>query len=71
MESKFLNTVWGSWLKVFVSAVLGQVMVVLASDDQTLFCMETAKNIGIVGATAVIPIIINGLNAAEPRYGKK
>jgi hypothetical protein len=70
MTSKFLNTPLGSWLKVGLSAFLGQIMVILTDPAQTLFCWQTAQNLGIIFATAVIPLIINWLNAADPRYGK-
>lgn len=71
MKSQFLNTPWGSFFKVFLSAVLGQYMIVLTDPNQTLFCWQTLQNIGVVGATAVVPIIINYLNSADPRYGRK
>jgi hypothetical protein len=71
MKSQFLNTPWGSWTKVFISACLAQYMIVLTDPGQTLFCLQTLQNIGIAGATSVVPIIINYLNSADPRYGKK
>lgn len=71
MKSNFLNTPLGSWTKVGLSALLGQVMVILTDPNQTLFCLQTLQNLGIVASTAVIPLIINYLNEADPRYGKK
>lgn len=71
MNSKFLNTPLGSWFKVGLSALLGQIMVILTDPNQTLFNLQTLQNLCIVASTAVIPLIINYLNEADTRYGKK
>lgn len=70
MKSTFLNTPIGSWLKIFLSAVLGQYLIVLTDPNQSIFCWQTLQNIGVAGGVAVIPVIINWLNKADPRYGR-
>jgi len=54
----------GSWIKVFITAVLTMAM---AKDD--LFSI-TLKECLSAGAISIIPIIINFLNPKDTRYGK-
>ena len=61
---KFFNTMAGSWIKVFITAVLTMAM---AKDD--LFSI-TLKECLSAGAISIIPIIINFLNPHDARYGK-
>lgn len=70
MKSQFLNSPIGSWLKIFTAAALTQYLVVLMDPDQTVLCMQTLKEIGVAGAVSVLPVVINWLNEADPRYGK-
>lgn len=71
MKKHFLNTVAGSWLKVGLSAILGQYLVIISDPAQTLYSWDTLKAFGIVGSVAVVPIIINWLNPNDPRYGNQ
>lgn len=61
---KFLNTIYGSWVKVFVSAVL--TMIVMKGDIY-LITLKDCLNAGII---SILPIIINFLNPLDKRYGK-
>ena len=61
---RFFNSMTGSWIKVFVTAVLTMAM---AKDD--LFSI-TLKECLSAGAISIIPIIINFLNPKDTRYGK-
>lgn len=63
----FLNSPAGSWLKVFVSGILGLVLTnVLNGAD--IFSMDW-KSILSGGIASVIPVIINWLNPNDTRYG--
>jgi len=61
---KFLNSIYGSWVKVFVSAVL--TMIVMKGDIY-LITWKDCLNAGII---SILPIIINFLNPLDKRYGK-
>jgi hypothetical protein len=61
---KFLNSIYGSWLKVFVSAIL--TMIVMKGDIY-LITLKDCLNAGII---SILPIIINYLNPHDKRYGK-
>lgn len=61
---KFLNSIYGSWLKVFVSAIL--TMIVMKGDIY-LITFKDCLNAGII---SILPIIINYLNPHDKRYGK-
>lgn len=64
----FLNTIAGSWLKVFAVAVL-----IKFSDlgaDLFALNLETLKHLLQAGFVATIPVIINYLNPNDTRYGK-
>lgn len=66
---KFLNTMGGSWLKVFLVAVLVEWQ--LLGADLWALNADTLKHLANAGAIALLPIIINYLNPSDPRYGKK
>lgn len=67
---KFLNTALGSWVKVFISAVLGQYFIMLNSGiDIFKWDITTVKALILAGAVAVLPIVINALNPSDTRYG--
>ncbi len=70
MTSKFLNTPFASWLKIFISAALTQYLVIISTPEMILWSLESLKNLGIAGSVATTPVIINWLNKADPRYGK-
>ena len=66
---KFLNTIWGSWLKVFAVAVL----VKFSDLGGNIFALdaESLKHLANAGIIALIPVIINFLNPQDTRYGPK
>ena len=61
---KFLNSIYGSWLKVFVSAILTMIVI---KGDIYLITLKDCLNAGII---SILPIIINYLNPHDKRYGK-
>lgn len=61
---KFLNTIYGSWVKVFLSAVL---TMIIAKGD--IFAVSLKECVS-AGAISILPIIINYLNPHDIRYGK-
>jgi hypothetical protein len=61
---KFLNTIYGSWIKVFLSAVL---TMIIAKGD--IFAVSLKECLS-AGAISILPIIINYLNPHDTRYGK-
>ncbi len=61
---KFLNSIYGSWVKVFVSAVL---TMVIAKGNIYLITIEECISAGVI---SILPIIINYLNPNDTRYGK-
>ena len=69
---KELNTIYASWLKVFASAVLGAYLIEL-QDGRQLFdwTFDMVESLLTVGVVSMIPIIINWLNPADERYGKR
>lgn len=68
MNKEFLNTPLGSFLKVFVIAVLVQFM----NEGSDIFSLDKASIQGLInaGIVAVIPVIINALNPTDTRYGR-
>lgn len=69
--TNFLSTVYGSWLKVFISAVLGAYLVML-QDGRQLFSwdLDMVENLLSVGVVSTLPVIINWFNPTDMRYGK-
>ncbi len=61
---KFLNSIYGSWVKIFLSAILTMVM---AKGDIYLVTLKECISAGII---SILPIIINYLNPLDKRYGK-
>ena len=64
MMMKFLNSIYGSWVKIFLSAIL---TMVISKGDIYLITLKDSFNAGII---SIIPIIINYLNPNDTRYGK-
>jgi len=62
---KFLNTIYGSWVKVFLSAVL---TMVIAKGNIYFITLEECISAGVI---SILPIIINYLNPNDNRYGKQ
>ena len=61
---KFLNSIYGSWIKVFVSAVL---TMIAAKGDIYAITLKDCLNAGVI---SILPIVINWLNPQDTRYGK-
>lgn len=61
---KFLNTMYGSYIKVFLSAVL---TMIIAKGNIYLITLEECISAGVI---SILPIIINYLNPNDKRYGK-
>jgi hypothetical protein len=55
---------YGSWIKVFVSAVL---TMIIAKGNIYLITLEECISAGVI---SILPIIINYLNPNDTRYGK-
>lgn len=68
---KFLNSVIGSWLKVFITALLTTYLMML-SEGHTLFSWDLAmvEKLLTAGIVSMLPVIINWLNPLDNRYGK-
>lgn len=68
---KFLSTVYGSWLKVFISSILGAYLIML-QDGKQLFSwdLNMVENLLTVGVVATLPVVINWFNPTDTRYGK-
>jgi hypothetical protein len=65
----FLNTMAGSWLKVFAVAVL--VKFLDLGGDIFALNIEALKHLIQAGVVAAIPVVINYLNGGDKRYGNK
>lgn len=61
---KFLNSIYGSWLKVAITAIL---TMIIAKGNIYEVTLEEVISAAVV---SVLPIIINWLNPHDPRYGK-
>jgi hypothetical protein len=70
MKKPFLTTMAGSWLKVFMSAVLLQ-MLNSMGEGHTLFTFdwEMGKKFINAGVVALLPVLINFFNPQYPLYG--
>ncbi len=64
---KFLNSPAGSWVKVFLAAVLGFVLTNI-SNGVDVFSIDW-KSLLSAGIASVLPVIINWLNPNDTRYG--
>lgn len=61
---KFLNSIYGSWLKVALTAILTMIITKGNIYEVTLEeCISAA-------VISILPIIINYLNPHDTRYGK-
>lgn len=61
---KFLNSIYGSWLKVALTAIL---TMIIAKGNIYEVTLEEVISAAVV---SVLPIIVNWLNPHDPRYGK-
>ena len=66
-----LNTIYASWIKVFISAVLGAYLIEL-QNATNLFSwnLKMVESLLTVGVASTLPIIINWLNPSDTRYGR-
>jgi len=62
---KFLNSIWGSWLKVALTGIL---TMIIAKGNIYEIAMQDIISAAVI---AILPIIINYLNPHDTRYGKK
>jgi len=62
---KFLNSIYGSYVKVFFSAVL---TMIIAKGNIYLVTLEECISAGVI---SILPIVINYLNPNDKRYGKQ
>jgi hypothetical protein len=62
---KFLNSVYGSWIKIFISAVI---TMIISKGNIYLITLEECISAGVI---SILPIIVNYLNPHDTRYGKQ
>lgn len=62
---KFLNSIWGSWLKVALTGIL---TMIIAKGNIYEIAMQDIISAAVI---SIIPIMINYLNPNDPRYGRK
>jgi hypothetical protein len=62
---KFLNSIYGSWLKIVLTAIL---TMVIAKGDIYEVTLEECISAAVI---SILPIIVNYLNPHDPRYGNK
>jgi hypothetical protein len=60
---KFLNSIYGSWLKVALTAIL--TMIITKGNIYEI----TLEEVISAGVIAILPIIVNWLNPNDTRYG--
>ena len=72
MKKPFLTSMAGSWVKVFMAAVLLQMLNSL-SEGHTLFTWDWGmiKKFINAGVVALLPMLINFFNPAYPLYGNQ
>lgn len=70
MKKPFLTTMAGGWVKVFMAAVLLQMLNAI-SEGHTLFTWDWAmgKKFINAGVVALLPVLINFFNPSYPLYG--
>lgn len=61
---KFLNSIWGSWLKVALTGIL---TMIIAKGNIYEIAMQDIISAAVI---AILPIIVNYLNPHDTRYGK-
>jgi hypothetical protein len=60
---KFLNSIYGSWLKVALTAIL--TMIITKGNIYEI----TLEEVISAGVISILPIIVNWLNPHDTRYG--
>ena len=70
---KFLNTIWGSYIKVSLGCMISWYLVSIAMGevDPLKFDKSTIKELIVAGIAPFTPMLINWRNRHDPRYGKK
>jgi len=69
MVNKFFNTMFGSYVKVFLSAMI--TFYIAEGTDLFSFDLAMAKKMLSVGFGSMLPVIYNAMNPLDKRYGKK
>lgn len=69
MVNKFFNTMIGSYIKVFLSAMI--TFYIAEGSDLFSFDIVMAKKMLSVGFGSILPVLYNALNPHDKRYGKK
>lgn len=69
--NKFFTTPLGSYVKVFLTAVITMWLAELATGvDMWSMDAKMLKKLSTAGVIAVLPVLLNALNPNDPRYGK-
>ena len=61
---KFLNSIYGSWLKIALTAIL---TMVITKGNIYEVSLEECISAAVI---SILPIIVNWLNPHDTRYGK-
>jgi hypothetical protein len=62
---KFLNSIYGSWLKLVLTAIL---TMIISKGNIYEVTLEECISAAVI---SILPIIVNWLNPNDPRYGTK
>ena len=62
---KFLNSIYGSWLKLVVTAIL---TMIISKGNIYEVTLEECISAAVI---SILPIIVNFINPHDPRYGNK
>jgi hypothetical protein len=62
---KFLNSIYGSWLKLTLTAIL---TMVISKGNIYEVTLEECISAAVI---SILPIIVNFINPNDPRYGTK
>ena len=62
---KFLNSIWGSWLKIAISAIL---TMIISKGNIYEITLEECISAAVI---SLLPILVNYLNPHDTRYGNK
>ena len=64
MSEQIVNVLW-SWARVFLAAALTYILTALTGGGGIDW-----RGVLIAGAVSLLPVVINWLNANDPRYGR-
>ena len=65
LKMKFLNSIYGSWLKLVITAIL---TMIISKGNIYEVTLEECISAAVI---SILPIIVNFLNPHDPRYGNK